>query len=179
MFPPGTFISMFGASIFALILQCGIMVASCTIVIFTPTVGVSCQALGYILYGVMSLLILFLTIGSTILARISETRGDRPSAVKTLTGFIAVGLRRTSLLFAYINAVGLIILTCLQLSSFLDSCYCNASVIGRGTNSYVLTTYQGWIPTMRASRISATVLSVVSMTTYMTFLWITSAFPPA
>lgn len=166
---------MFGASIFALILQCGIMVASCTIVIFTPTVGVGCQSLGYILYGVMSLLVLFLTIGSTILARISETRGDRSGAVKNFTKFIAVGLRRTSLLLAYINAVGLIIFTCLQLSSFLDSCYCNASVIGRGTDSYVLTTYVGWISTMRNSRIAATVLSLVSMTTYMTFLWVTSA----
>ena len=125
----------------------------------------------------MSLLVLFLTIASTLLARISETCGDGPGVVKRFTASIAVGFRRTSLLFAYINAVGLIFFTFLQLSSFLDSCYCNASVIGRGTDSYVLATYEDWTSTMRASRVAATVLTVASMTTYMTFLWITSAPP--
>jgi hypothetical protein len=82
---------------------------------------------------------LFLTIISTIFARISETRDENPPRRQTgFTAFIAIALRRISLLLAFINATGLIVLSCFQFSHFLDNCYCNASVIGRGTDSYII-----------------------------------------
>ena len=122
-------------------------------------------------------MILFLTMISTIFARISETRNKRSAIVKTLTAFIAIALRRISLLLAFINATGLVVLSCFQFSHFLDNCYCNASVLGRGFDSYVIITYEGWISTMRTARIAATVLAAVSMAIYMIFLWLMSALP--
>ena len=136
-----------------------------------------CRALGYIIYGGIAVLILFLTIISTIFVRISETRHEESTTVKNLTAFIAITLRRITLLLALINATGLILLSCFQFSRLFDNCYCNASVVGRGTDSYVLASYEGWVPAMRNARIVATVLATASTAIYMIFLWFMSALP--
>ena len=168
---------MFTASIFALILQCGTIVAAAIIAIFTPTVGVGCDSLGYIIYGVIAVVIMLLTIISTILARISETRDERSTTIKVLTASIAIALRRISLFLAFVNAIEMVLLTYLQFSNFLENCYCVASVTGRGTDSYIVTTLDGWASTITNSRIASTVLSAVSMATYMIPLWFISASP--
>ena len=168
---------MFSASIFAFILQFGVTAAATIIVIFTPTVGLGCYSLGYILYGVISLFILYLTIASTIFVRISETRHERSIIVKRFTAFIAIAFRRTSLFLAFLNAAGLITFVFFQFTNFLDTCYCYASVTGLGVDSYVVATFDGWISVMRTSRILATILAAASMATYMIFLRIMSAFP--
>jgi len=128
---------------------------------------------------VLAVLIMFLTIISTIFVRISETRVGRSTApsVKGLTTFAAIALRRFCLLLALINATGLIAISCFQFSNLLDNCYCNAAVIGRGVDSYVVISFEGWIPTMRTSRISATILAGASMAIYMFSLWLLNAPP--
>jgi hypothetical protein len=185
VFPPGALMSMFNASIFALVLQCGTTVAAAIIIVFTPRIGLGCRSLGYIIYGGTSILILFLTIISTLFARISETRFG-PSitfSVKGSTAFIAIALRRISLILAFLNATGLIILSCLQVSGILENCYCNASVLGHGVDSYFIISYEGWDCTskrasmMRTARIVATVLAAATMAIYMFFLWLMSALP--
>lgn len=168
---------MFNACVAALILQCGITAAATGIVIFTPTIGLGCRSLGYIIYGGLAIVILFLTIVSTIFARVSETRKERSTLVKGFTAFVAIALRRICLLLALMNMTGLILISCLQFSNFLNNCYCNASVLGRGTNSYIIISYVGWINTMRTARIIATVLAGGSMFVYMVFLWLMSALP--
>jgi len=140
---------------------------------------VGCRALGYIIYGGTAILILFLTVVSTIFARISETRTGSSTTVKGLVAFIAIAFRRLSLLLAFVNAAGLIVLSCFQFSNFLDNCYCNASVIGRGTDSYIIISYEGWVSTMNNARISATVIAAASMAIYMTFLWLIMSALPA
>lgn len=169
--------SMFVALIPAIVLQCGTTAAASIIAISTPTVGVGCHSLGYILYGAISIIIMLLTVISTILARVSETCHERSLLVKGLTASIAVALRRTSLFLAFVNATGLILLSGFQSANLYDNCYCNASVIGRGVDSYVLTTYEGWIPMMMTSRIVGTTLPAACMAIYMGFLWYTSAAP--
>ena len=166
---------MFIASILALILQCATTAAAVIITIFTPIITLGCRTLGHTLYGGISLLILSLTITSTIFARISETRHEESTTLKSFTAFIAIALRRISLVLAFINTTGLILLSCFHFSHFLDNCYCNASVIGGGTDSYITISFEGWNSTMRTSRILATVLAVASMTIYMTSLWIMNA----
>jgi len=52
---------MFKASILALVLQCGTTAAAEVIIVFTPTVGFGCRALGYAIYGGLAILILFFT----------------------------------------------------------------------------------------------------------------------
>ena len=178
VFPPGVFASMFGASILAIVLQCGTTVSATIIIIFTPTFGLGCRSLGYTIYGGIALLILLFTIISTIFARISETRrGSSKFSIRAVTAFIAVALRRISLALAIINATGLIVLSCFQFSHFLDNCYCNSSVLGRGTDSYMIVSYEGWITTMRTARIVGTVLSAASMVIYMVFISALSSFP--
>lgn len=166
---------MFIASIFALILQCGTTAAATIIVVFTPTTGVGCRSLGYMVYGGIAVLIMFLTIFSIIFARISETRTK--STVKDFTALVAIALRWISFLLAFANASWLIVLSFLQASGQFDTCYCNASVISRGMDSYVIFHFWGWFRMMEVSRIAATTLAVVCMATYMGFLWVTSASP--
>ena len=169
--------SMSTASIFALILQCGTTTSASLIAILTPTIGVGCRSLGYLLYGGTFIITIFLTMISTILARISETRDGRSTVVKKFTAFAAIALRRISLFLAFVNATEMVLLTYLQFSNFLANCYCMASVIRRGTDSHITVIYEGWISTMRNSRIAATVLATTCMTIYITFVWIISALP--
>ena len=169
---------MFIASIFAIILQSGPTAAATRIMDFTPRIGLGCRSLGYVIYGAVALLILFLTIISTISVRISETRDSgRSPTVQGYASSIAITLRWICLVLAFINATGLIVLSCFQFSSFLDNCYCAASVIGRGTNAFVIINFEAWIPTMRNSRIGAIVLAGASMAVYMFFLWFMSSLP--
>ena len=168
---------MFNALVAALILQCGISAAATGIVVSTPTIGLGCRSLGYIIYTGLSIVILVFTIISTIFARISETREGRSPFVQGFTKFIAVALRRICLPLALINMSGLILISCLQFSNFLDNCYCNGSVLGRGTGSYIIISYAGWIDIMRTARIIAIALAGASMSVYMVFLWLMSALP--
>ena len=73
MFPKGTFPSMFKAAIMALILQGGTTAAAVIIVYYTPPPGFECRSLGYIIYGAVATIVMFLNIISTIFARMSET----------------------------------------------------------------------------------------------------------
>ena len=177
VFPPGVFATMFNAAFFALILQCGVTGAAAIILIFTPTVGLGCRSLGYIIYGGLAIIIMLLTIFSTILARISETRGNKSPFVKRLAAFFAIAIRRICLLFALLNSVGLILLSCFQFSSLLANCYCNSSVIGNGTNTYIFIFLQDWIPTMRNARIVGIAIAAGSMSVFMISLWFISALP--
>ena len=171
----------------ALILQFGISIAAAIITIYTPTIGVGCRSLGYIIYGGIAIAIMFLNIISTILVRLLENRGESPTAKSfitryftagSLTGFIAISLRRLSLFLAFANTVGLILFSFFQFSDSLNNCYCNASVMGVGTDSYVLiTTYEGWNSAIMSSRIAATVLAAACTTIYMVVLWFISDSP--
>lgn len=160
----------------ALILQGGITAAAVIVLIPIPPLGLDCRSLGYIIYGATGIFIVSLTITSTILARISETR-ERPTVVKRFTAFIAITLRNISFLLAFTNRIGFIVFHCLQFSNFLDNCYCLANVIGRGTDSYMVYTYEGWISKIRNLHIVATVLAAFFVFVYMVSLWVMSVPP--
>ena len=168
---------MLNAAVMALILQCGTTAAATITMVFTPTIGLGCRSLGYTIYGGTAIVIMFLIIISTIFARISETREESSTIVKDFTAFIAIALRRITFLLALINGVGLIVMSCFQFSHFLDNCYCNGSVISRGTGSHVIVFTTSSITTMRNSRIVGAVLSGAVVVVYMIFIWLMSAFP--
>ena len=149
---------MFGASIVALILHCGMTATAIGIAIFTPTFGLGCLSLGYIIYGALAIVILFLTVISTVFARISETRKERSTFTKNWTAFVAIASRRICILLALVNATGVILISCLQFSNFLNNCYCNASVLGDGTGSYVVISHVKWFAKMKTARIIAAFL---------------------
>jgi hypothetical protein len=177
VFPRGALTSMFSAAIMAIILQCGTAAAATIIIFFTPPLGLECRSIGYIAYAVIAVFIMLLNIISTIFARISETREARSTFAKGFTAFIAISFRWISFQLALINGVGLIALCCFQFANFLDSCYCNASVLSRGTDSYIIISYDGSTAAMRISRIVAVLVSGVVMATYMLFLRLVSTLP--
>ena len=158
---------MFGASISGLVLQSGITGAATVIMIFTPTVGVGCRSLWYILHGTSSLIIMYLTIASTILARISETRRENSATVRDYAARFSISLRRFCFSLALFNAVGLVVMSASHFTNVLGSCYCNGSVISRGKDSYVIMFYFDWIPTMMTGRIVGTTLAGATMAIYM------------
>ena len=166
VFPRGAFFSMFGAVILALILQCGTAAAATIIIVFTPPIGLDCYSVGYIIYGGLSIVIMFLSIISTIFARISETR-EESSTAKGFTKFIAITFCWISYFFALINGVGLIGLSCSQFAHLLGRCYYSANVLGRVVDSYIIINYEGLEFSMRISRLGATLLSAVVMWIYM------------
>ena len=141
---------MFSAAAFALILQCGVTGAAAIIIMFTPTVGLGCRSLGYIVYGGLAIVIMFLTMLSTILARISETREDKSHFVKGVTAFFAISIRRICYLLA--------------------NCYCNSSVLGRGTNTYIVIFLKDWVSTMKRARFIGIATAAGSISFFMVFL---------
>ena len=144
---------MIYAAIFALILQCGITGAATIIIVYTPTIGLGCRSLGYTAYGGLAIIIMFLTMFSTVLARIWETRKDNHYfLLKWIAMPLAITIRCTCLVLAFLNSVGLIALSCLQFSNFLSNCYCNSSALSNGTNAYVVVTLTDWITTMTKYR---------------------------
>ena len=176
-FPQGALTSMFIASVFALILQCGTTAAATIIVASTPKSGVWCRSVGYMIYGGIAVVIMFLTIISTISARISGTRAERSTTVKDFTAFVAIALRRISFLLALANATWLILCSVLPASGLFNTCYCNVTPISHGADSFILVVSLFPPRTIKIFRIIATVLAVACTTSYMIFLWIMSASP--
>ena len=162
---------MFKSAIFALLLQVGVTSAAVVTTVFAPTFGLGCRSLGYIIYGGIAIIILFLTIISTILARISETRKGKSPFVGNVTAFFAIALRWTCYLLALINSAGLIALSGFQLSNFLNNCYCNAGVIGNGKDTYIIIVLHGWIPAMRKYYAAGVATATSSMFIFMVALW--------
>ena len=168
---------MFKSVIFALLLQIGITGAALIIIIFTPTVGLGCRSLGYTVYGGVSIIIMFLIIISTILARISETREDKSPWVRGITAFFAVILRWICYLLAVINSVGLIVISCFQFSNFLANCYCNSSALGNGSNTYLIVVLEDWVSTMRNFRAIGIGIAAGTISVFMLSLALISSPP--
>ena len=169
---------MFNASFFGLFLQCGITGAATIVMAFNTVDGIGCRCLGYLIYGTNALIIMFLTIASTILARISETRRKNSATVRDFAACFAIALRRFCFSLALVNAVGLVLLSAFHFSNILNNCYCNAVVISRGKNSYMVISYYDRIPVMRTARIVGTVVAGGTMAIYMFSLWLLSDKPP-
>ena len=162
------------AAILGLLLQFGTTGAAVIIIVYTPTVGLGCRSLGYLIYGWIAITIMFLTILSTILARISEINKD--NSLKRFTKSLAVTIRCTCLVLAVLNSVGLIVLCCFQFSNFLANCYCNASVLGNGTNTYLVVILTDLIGMMRYARIYGVATAVGSISAFIIFLRFVSSY---
>jgi len=175
VFPRGTRRTMAYAALLALLLQFGTTGAAVIIIIYTPTVGLGCRSLGYIFYGGLSVIIMFLTILSTILARFSETRKDN-SFPKWFSKYSAIVIRCTCMALAVLNSVEMIALCCLQFSNFLANCYCNSSVLGNGTNTYIVIIVTKLIPTMKYVRAYGIATAVGSISVFIISLGLISSY---
>ena len=172
-FPQGTRRSMIYGVILGLLLQFGTTGAAVIILIYTPRTGLGCRSLGYLIYGGVAIIIMFLTILSTILARISEIAQDK-SFLERIAGSLAIAIRCICLILAVLNSVGTIVLSCLQFANLLANCYCNASVLGNGANTYIVVIITELIGAMRYARAYGVAAAIGSISVFTISLALTT-----
>jgi len=177
--PPGMWKRIFVASAFAIGLQWATTGSAVIIVLFTPTTGLGCRSGSYILYGATSTLIWFAQLLSSYLAHYAKERHDRgdiPRAESKSANWaknLATFLRRLSVLAAACNTISVILACVFQFSNFYNTCYCNASVLGRGfAHAYVIIDrdtgyYNG---PMKAAWVGGVVLASGSVVLFLFFL---------
>ena len=137
--PSGMWERIFLASIVALGLQWGTTASAAIVVVFTPTAGLGCRSGSYILYGIVSTMIWLALLLSSYLAHYAKVRHNGDVAAGSgfnsanLAKSLATFLRRLSTLVACCNALFVILVCVSQFSNFYSTCYCNSSVLGRGS----------------------------------------------
>ncbi|KAG2151908.1 hypothetical protein BD769DRAFT_10395 [Suillus cothurnatus] len=143
----GMFSRMFVASLLPLALQWATTGAAVLVVYFTPTVGLGCRSLGYLIYGAFATLIWVMLVVSSILSHYASSYSDRPrspfsSITIRLVKVASNLLRRGGKFVAIVNALGIIAAGMLQFTNVYDNCYCNSSVLGRGAqNAYSIVVF--------------------------------------
>ena len=162
---------MIFAAISGLLLQFGTTGAAMIIIIYTPRTGLGCRSLGYLIYGWIAITIMFFTIFSTAFARISEIRN-----YKSFAKMLIIATRCACFVLAFINSVGLIVLSCLQFSNVLDTCYCNASVLGNGANTYIVVILTELVDMMWNARVYGVGTAVGSIVALIISLGLTTSY---
>ncbi|KAG0697778.1 hypothetical protein DFH29DRAFT_1020736 [Suillus ampliporus] len=133
---PGMFTRMFVASCVSLALQWGTTGAATVVAYFTPTTGIGCRSLSYLIYAGISTLIWMMFLISSILAHYSAAYSHRPPLSARVILELSHWLRRMGKLWAIANFIWGVMACVFQYSSFYDTCFCNSSVIGRGDAAY-------------------------------------------
>ena len=137
--PSGMWKRIFIASVFALGLQWGITGSAVVTVVLIPTTGLGCRSASYILHGIISTMIWLALLLSSYLSHCAEVWCDGVpdpgfNSAKLAKG-LATFLRRLSIFAAGCNAIGLVLVCVFQFSNFYSTCYCNSSVLGRGSKA--------------------------------------------
>ncbi|KAF8066929.1 hypothetical protein FPV67DRAFT_1216579 [Lyophyllum atratum] len=147
---PGIWSRFIVASILALFLQWGTTGAAMLVNYFTPTFGVGCRTVSYLLYGSMSTLVWILLVLSSFLSHYATTTTHHVFPSAHLARRISIALRIIGKVIASCNAIWIILACLFQFANFYNRCYCNSSVIGLGSKAYsVLQITQDDIPFMR------------------------------
>ncbi|KAG1766415.1 hypothetical protein EDD22DRAFT_355853 [Suillus occidentalis] len=135
---PGVFTRMIIASCASLALQWGTVGGAFIVAWFTPTVGLGCRSLSYLLYGVVSTIIWMMLLISSILAHYSAAYSYRASLSERVALACSHSLRRMGKLLAIANSLWVILMCILQYSGFYSTCFCNSNMIHRGdTVAYI------------------------------------------
>ena len=137
--PSGMWKRIFMASVFALVLQWGTTGSAVMVGLLTPTTGLGCRSGSFTIYGSVSTMILVAMLLSSYLAHYAKERqgdGVIPDSrfnSAALAVDLATSLRRISIVAAGCNTIFVILAGVFQFSNFYDRCYCNSSVLGRGS----------------------------------------------
>ncbi|KAJ7459931.1 hypothetical protein FB451DRAFT_1272047 [Mycena latifolia] len=168
------------ASFAALALQWSTTGASVLIVYFTPTVGLGCRSVAYLLYGAVATVIWALLVASSILAHYAAAHPGFPDRSQRAAAQGAVLLRRLAKLLATCNAAGIIAAFLLQFGNFFDRCYCNSDVLGLGKRAHNVMVLEGTdIAAMKAAWIGGVVLAVVPSGLFLVFINLFIDQPPS
>ncbi|KAG2143407.1 uncharacterized protein EDB93DRAFT_586519 [Suillus bovinus] len=134
----GIFFRMFVASLLPLALQWATTGAAVLVVYFTPTNGLGCRSLGYIIYGALATIVWAMLVASSIISHYTHSYSGRSSwspffsITMRLAKVLSNLLRWSGKFLAIINAVWLITASMLQFMGVYNNCYCNSSALGRG-----------------------------------------------
>ncbi|KAG1727272.1 uncharacterized protein EDB91DRAFT_893799 [Suillus paluster] len=133
----GMFFRMFFASVLPLALQWATTGAAVLVVYYTPTVGLGCRSLGYLIYGALATMVWMMLVMSSVLSHYTFSYSDRPkspssSIMMRLAKVLSNLLRWGGKFLAIVNAIWIIAAGMLQFTSIYDNCYCDSSVLGRG-----------------------------------------------
>ncbi|KAF9233589.1 hypothetical protein BU15DRAFT_53665, partial [Melanogaster broomeanus] len=131
---PGIFLRMILASLVTLAMQWGTTGAAVLTVWFTPTTELGCRSLGYLIYGASSTVAWFLLILSSLLAHYARPNVGTARRPKWLA--MVRCLRWAGKSLAAVNAVFIVTISVFQYANVFDRCYCNSSVLGRGTDAF-------------------------------------------
>ncbi|KAG1769626.1 hypothetical protein EDD22DRAFT_843540 [Suillus occidentalis] len=134
---PGVFTRMALASGASLALQWGTVGGAFIAEWFTPTTGMGCRSLSYLIYGAVSTVIWMMLLISSILAHYSKGHINQKSVFALVPLALSVCLRRMGKLLAIANSIWVILTCVLQYSDFYDTCFCNSSMISRGQAAYI------------------------------------------
>ncbi|KAG1895750.1 uncharacterized protein F5891DRAFT_1193754 [Suillus fuscotomentosus] len=145
----GMFFRMFVASLLPLALQWATTGSAVIVVYLTPTVGLGCRSLGYLIYGALATVVWAMLVMSSILSHYAFSYSDRPRSYfsSTTLGLVKLAsnlLRWGGKLVAIVNAIWIIAAGMLQFTDIYDNCYCNSSVLGRGAQyAYDIVLFDG------------------------------------
>ncbi|KAG1769634.1 hypothetical protein EDD22DRAFT_1048049 [Suillus occidentalis] len=136
---PGVFTRMVIASCASLALQWGTVGGALIVEWFTPTVGLGCRSLSYLLYGVVSTIIWMMLLISSILAHYSAASSYRASLSECVALICSHSLRRLGKLLAIANSLWVVLMCILQYSGFYHTCFCSSNMIHRGNTAAYIT----------------------------------------
>ena len=174
--PSGVWKRIFVASAFALGLQWATTGSAVITVVFTPTTGFGCRSGAYILYGVVSTVIWLALLLSSYLAHCAVMWWDDVPEPGLNSAYLAKGLatflRRLSIFAAGCNTLGIVLICVFQFSNFYSTCYCNSSVLGRGSKAAynIIDTRDFRHDQMKGGWIGGVVLAGGSVCVFLLFL---------
>ncbi|KAJ7784478.1 hypothetical protein B0H16DRAFT_1492647 [Mycena metata] len=158
------------ASLAALALQWSTTGASVVIVYFTPTIGVGCGSLTFLIYGAVATLIWATLVLSSILTHYASYHEFRSFSHRA-AAYASVFLRRLAKFLATLNAALIIGVFLLRFGNFFNRCYCNSNVISLGKMAHdVIVLGAGDLTAMRTSWTGGVALAVVSCVFYLGFI---------
>ncbi|KIJ26742.1 hypothetical protein M422DRAFT_191809, partial [Sphaerobolus stellatus SS14] len=125
--PPSHISRVLLASAMALALQWGTTGATIVTIWFTPTVGLGCCSASYLIYGVVSTIIWFLMLLSSIISHyvLNDVHSRHPVPSATSLRVFAILLRKVAKFMAYSNSVWVLLTCFFQFTNVFDRCYCN------------------------------------------------------
>lgn len=191
------------ASVLALMLQWCTSGAAIMVVWFTPRIGLGCRSGAYLLYAIGSTLVWMLLVASSVLSHYSITpssgykfnetiplasishshysalpiaTSERSStSAQRMAGYLAITLNILGKLVAVVNSIWIMCACIFQFANVFNTCFCNASVYGRGTDSFVVLTLVGMAPDMERNVmyawIGAVTMALVSVGLFVSFIW--------
>ncbi|KAE9382848.1 hypothetical protein BT96DRAFT_1027489 [Gymnopus androsaceus JB14] len=157
------------SSILALMLQWGTAGAAIFVVWETPTRGLGCRSLCYLIYAFISTVVWALLLLSSILAHYSTFA---TTSRTRLAGKFSIIIRRFGKTLAAVNAIGILMSCMFQFSAFFNRCWCDSSALSLGAakafNVIIFTNDD--ISSMRAAWIGGVFLAIGSAVAYVGFV---------